>query len=454
LEPTHAALLFPLLLAAAAKLTHHLGRQLREPAPTRPWWLAALTATPVALVAATSPRGLPPLATITLLLLSALAAAPLAARLLSLLGSRHPQNASTWIFAAGSIAALSAGALGITHQIAAPLAFGVGASWGLLAWANANPDRARSYNLQSLAAVGLILAASEGAVRYTPVGVAWSGAGSRTQQHDLYGWVDVANEEFALLEAGEHTEYPDKGFPVAFSAPGGGVRVVAMGGSTTGGAYQNDDLRDFYPARLSERLPERFEVLNQGVGGWTTWHIRQYLAAQSAALQPDILTLYVGHNDALTQTPMPYRELYAAWQRGGGLGQTSRMLGQLRLYQGLRFFLISLAPASHRVAVPLDHAEDNLRTIIDLVVGRGGKVVLASEGLSPDPGPLADYNDMMARLAGEQEAVAYVDTASALYAQGGQPLFLDDCHLTDAGHRLVADRLYDTLSELIDVSAR
>ena len=454
LDPSRVALHAPLLLAAAAKLTHHLGRLLTEPVARRPWWLAALAAAPVALVAATSGRGLPTAGIVGLLLAGAAATAALAPRLLAWLGSRAPHSAALWICAAGTVLAGAAGALGLTHQIAAPLAWGAGAAWGLLVWANANPQQARGYNFLSLTAALLVLAAAEGALRYTPVGVAWSGAGSRTRQDDLYGWVDVANEEFQLLEAGEHTQYPDKGFPVAFPTPGGAARIVAMGGSTTGGAYQNDDLSEFYPARLAERLPGRFEVLNQGVGGWTTWHIRQYLGDQLDALRPDVLTLYVGHNDALTRTPLPYKELHAAWKRGSGAGRAGAVLGQLRLYQGLRFFLLSLAGDAQRVAVPLADAEDNLVAIADMVTARGGKVVLASEGLSPDPGPLADYNAMMARLADERASVAYVDTAGALYAQSGQPMFLDDCHLTDAGHRLVAEALHDTLSELIDVSAR
>ena len=91
-----------------------------------------------------------------------------------------------------------------------------------------------------------------------------------------------------------------------------------------------------------------------------------------------------------------------------------------------------------RVAVPLADAEDNLQAIIALVTGRGGKVLLASEGLSPDPGPLADYNAMMAQTASAHDNVWYVDTAGILYAEQGPSWFLDDCHLTEAGHRLVA----------------
>lgn len=268
----------------------------------------------------------------------------------------------------------------------------------------------------------------------------WSGAGARTQQSDLYGWLDVANEEFQLLADGRHTTYPDRGYPISFSAPAGRPRLVTMGGSTTGGAYQNDNLSEFYPARLQEQLPS-MEVINQGVGGWTTWHIQAYLTDHIEQLRPDILTLYVGHNDALTRTPLPYKDLYAAWQRGGGLTQTGQLLGKLRLYQGLRFFLLSLTPSHQRVAVPLADAEDNLRSIINLVASVGGSVLLASEGLSPDPGPLADYNAMMDDLAAERPNVGYVDTAGVLYAHRGAPIFLDDCHLTDAGHRLVAEHL-------------
>jgi lysophospholipase L1-like esterase len=96
----------------------------------------------------------------------------------------------------------------------------------------------------------------------------------------------------------------------------------------------------------------------------------------------------------------------------------------------------------------MNAAEDHLRFLIEAITRRGGQVLLASEGLAPDPGPLVEYNDLMERLASEHPSVGYVDTAATLYERPSARMFLDDCHLTDEGHRVVADALAGALKEM------
>ena len=50
----------------------------------------------------------------------------------------------------------------------------------------------------------------------------------------------------------------------------GSARIVAMGGSSTGGAWQNDKLDQFWPAELERSVGGAVQVVNLGVGGWTT----------------------------------------------------------------------------------------------------------------------------------------------------------------------------------------
>jgi lysophospholipase L1-like esterase len=254
------------------------------------------------------------------------------------------------------------------------------------------------------------------------------------------------------MDDGEHRAYPDRGYPAAYAAPGDRRRIVAMGGSTTGGAFQNDDLSEFYPAVLESRLGGGYEVVNQGVGGWTTFHVRRYLDDHIDALAPDILTLYIGHNDLLTPVPVPLADLYAARAANPRLKELSERLRSVLLYQGFRYLLTSLRPAGRRVAVPVEDAEDNVRAIVAQVGARSGHVVLMSEGLSPDPTPLAEYNAMLARVAAGSDGVSYLDMAGALQSAHGRRYFVDDCHLSENGHRFVADRLADHLRDegLID----
>ena len=192
-------------------------------------------------------------------------------------------------------------------------------------------------------------------------------------------------------------------------------------------------------------LGDGVSVLNQGVGGWTTWHIRQYLERNLEKLAPDVLTLYVGHNDLLTPVPAPYSQLYAAWQRPSAARRLTDALGQSALFQGFRYLLVSFRPPGERVAVPLDEAEQNLRAIADMVSGRGGRLLLASEGLAPDPGPLQPYNRRMMAIDAERADVIYLDVASLLHDGDPPAFFLDDCHLTPAGHTLVAAAMVEAL---------
>ena len=321
-----------------------------------------------------------------------------------------------------------------------------GTSIGLLIVANR--FTVPHFNLWSLLFVSLGLSSAEISLRATKAGLQWSNKGSNTEHNEIFGWVRQANESFALFEEGKHTQYPDKGFPVQISASNHKKRVIAFGGSTTGGAFQNDNLDEFYPALIdinlrSTRTP--FEVLNQGVGGWTTWHIEQYIQQKQQLLNPDVITLYVGHNDILTSVPMPYKELYPLWQRQSS-STVAKQLSSLRLYQAFKYILVSIRGANDKVAVPIDDAKANLKSIIQLYPNT--PIVLGSEGLSPEPGILFPYNQMMQALADEYANVYYVETAEALSSLPPHEVFLDDCHLTKYGHQIVAKYFSEKIKEV------
>ncbi len=344
--------------------------------------------------------------------------------------------AASWGLGADSLAALSwAGVLAL--------------AWSLLVQVNANASRVRLYNLACLALSALLLVGSEAWLRGTTADRYWDTTQRIPGTEDIQGSQAMAERDFASIDRRVHTDYPDHGYPVMIAPPDGRPRLVVMGGSTTGGAWQNDDLDEFYPARLEAYLGGSHQVLNQGVGGWTTWHIRHYLEQGALdPVDPDLLVLYVGHNDLLTAAPRPYDQLYARWVEGGALTAGSGLLNRLRLYQGLRYTLTALGPAERHVAVPVDHAEANLSWIIQRVLERGGQVILMSEGLAPDPAPMQAYNDMLASLAQRHAEVHYIDVAEALHRQQGSRVFLDDCHLTPVGHDLVARMIVEQLDRM------
>jgi len=319
-----------------------------------------------------------------------------------------------------------------------------GAAVGALVWANVN--QVRFYNLASLILSLVALGALDFSLRFTDAARVWSmDANLDPEQQDLT-WMPTTWLQLEALEDGAHTDYPDEGYPVAYPPRGERPRVVAFGGSSTGGAFQNDDLNQFYPARLEELLADPgVEVLNQGVGSWMTFHVLRYAESNLDDLAPDIITLYVGHNDLRTLLPLPIRELESRWQSGGTSTQMTQVLRRSLLYNGLRFAVQGAAPESTRTAaVPLEHARENLEAVAVLAGARGTKVLLMSEGLNGDPREREAYRAMMAAIADGNPHVIYLDTAAALNAQGSG-MFLDDNHLTDAGHRVVAKAAAEAL---------
>lgn len=309
---------------------------------------------------------------------------------------------------------------------------GLGAPWAVLAWVNTHPFARRV--AASYAITTVLLVGAEGGLRLTDLDTAWA----RTE-----GWKRASQEFAELLEIRRYRAYPDEGFPARPPEPDPSRRrIVALGGSSTGGAFQMDDLGQFWPRRLEESLVgTNWQVVNQGVGGWNTLHVRLYVESQIERLDPDVLVLYVGHNDILSPAPVPYRELYAQWKApSAAVTRVSDALNTLRLYGGLKHALFALrgAGGGTGVAVPVEDARANVSAIVAAAASHGAHVLLVNEGLNPDPVPMRSYGDMLEEIA-RATGNAYFDAAEALRAEGlrsdgNGELFLDDCHLSVEGH--------------------
>ena len=88
------------------------------------------------------------------------------------------------------------------------------------------------------------------------------------------------------------------------------VCIVTIGGSTTYDVNISDD-KNTYPYKLQEYLNKatnssRFEVINAGVPGYTTWESLINIAIRVLELKPDILILYQAVNDLHAQSVCQY----------------------------------------------------------------------------------------------------------------------------------------------------
>ena len=315
-----------------------------------------------------------------------------------------------------------------------------GVSLGGLIWVNVHAGRIRHYNWIALALSGVLLGAAEVMVRYSHVGSLWNAADA----HHGTGSMNTLFQQFEGLKAGVHSVYPSGGFPVKAAPKTQPNRIACLGASSTGGAFQNDSLDDFYPARLAQSGPAGTEIINQGVGGWTSLHVLKFLEGHANAIDSDVWTIYLGVNEHMP-TRMPYADLYDLWESGSGQANLSA-LDNIRLFQALRLLVRGLG-SSAGAGVPPSHFEDNLEAIAALAKTHNANVLMMNEGIQPDPNALWQYTDVMESLAQKHEHVQFLDTAAALDSVGSAA-FMDSNHLTDLGHRTVSAAMSQELTRL------
>lgn len=367
------------------------------------------------------------------------------------IGRRWPGlGLSRGLVAVGGLGLLALGmaaAMDPAEGMAVIYAAEIGALVGVIVWVNAR--ELRGFNLISLAGVVLAAVAADQGLRWTAYGgrlMGVSGRGGAGMDDPGSQQVDAFSGFRALEETQAFRDYPDQDYPVRPTPRrADATRLVALGGSSTGGAWQNDDLDEFWPAEVERSLGGTVQAVNQGVGGWTSLHIRRYLETRMDLVDPDVVVLYIGHNDILTESPRPYRQLHAAWRAGGGWSMgVSKLLAGVPAYQAARFWVQALVRSGGGAAVPVDDARGNIAAIHDLLSEREVPMVLALEGVAPDPSVLGAYGGMMDALAAAPD-IAYVDTASRLADPRQGTTFLDDCHLTATGHAVVARAIVETL---------
>lgn len=254
---------------------------------------------------------------------------------------------------------------------------------------------------------------------------------------------------------------------VAVPKPAGTFRILCIGGSTT---EEGPSLDRTYPAFLEQQLKGAFpgkniEVVNAGVSGMTT---RKHLArlADYFALEPDLMILYEGVNDAALDLPIEWHlfEL-SAWRR---LASHSSFL---------RCFVNGLfSPNRIRMEGAVQELPvANLQAIAAAAMKRGIRTAVCSVA-APDPDLLTpsewQFYDYDARTHWKDPLLSfrlYVNTVHAFnsalpdlckanglfyipvaeHMRGGSELFVDICHMTDDAIQRKAEVVFAAVLEYI-----
>jgi lysophospholipase L1-like esterase len=133
-----------------------------------------------------------------------------------------------------------------------------------------------------------------------------------------------------------HNSLGFRGAEVSVDKPASRIRIVCMGESTTYCTGIGDDDMT-YPARLEAHLRNRrpgldIEVINAGVGGYTSIENLLHCHFRVVPLAPDLIVSYYTHNDVhprrMPRLSRDYREYSRSWYEppfGGGIrGWTAR----------------------------------------------------------------------------------------------------------------------------------
>ena len=250
------------------------------------------------------------------------------------------------------------------------------------------------------------------------------------------------------------------------------VRIATLGCSCTQGcAYTAHN----YPSLMQEILNgvpgAKYEILNAGVGGYSSYQGLQRLKYSVLNYHPDIVTFFFGWNDHwFSYVSDKQLHIKRDWEVS-----LINFLEQFRIYQFYHFLIATLRDALSlsgkktpvfRVS-PKDY-ESNLNEMIDLSIKHQAKPVLitAPSELSgfqaqrhfPFPKETliqvhAQYNQIVKSVA-QQRSVPLIDLAQMMeiYLTSNPapstPLFTDGVHFTPPGCALAAEMIVEKMREL------
>jgi lysophospholipase L1-like esterase len=249
----------------------------------------------------------------------------------------------------------------------------------------------------------------------------------------------------------------------------GVVRIVSLGGSVGFGMGAKSIEKNFCSI-LQNKLdqstyPRKFEVVNAGIVGYSSWHGRQFVEHYLANLDPDVLLVAFGWNDSLKDNLPDSKSTQSAKRQkflDTNFIKDHSMLGSVILtVSGRALKKMGLGRKRNRMTeayqsyrVPLDEYTDNLKQIKDWCMTHHVKLVFWTESVAfkssweNQVNEVLPYQDAMRREA-VQWGVPLADVALTfrdldMYKYFDNPQ--SDCmHANEAGQEVMAEVVYQRL---------
>jgi lysophospholipase L1-like esterase len=170
------------------------------------------------------------------------------------------------------------------------------------------------------------------------------------------------------------------------------MRIICLGESSTFGFFDRDDFT--YPA-LIETLARTgrhdVETINAGVPHANSDNILAMLKGELLRYHPDVVTLYAGFNDAVlmmdenkVQTTMRWLHSHVATYVA--LKRLVARLGGPLMYSRWSGYLtdVEADSVSRQISLHVDRYERNVREMVSLVRGNGGRFIFILQPITMD----------------------------------------------------------------------
>lgn len=263
----------------------------------------------------------------------------------------------------------------------------------------------------------------------------------------------------------------------------GVTRIIALGDSCT---FTLGLWNIAYPAVAERKMnaltsPGRFEYINAGIEGYNSRYALARVKEELLRYRPDIVTIYIGWNDLMKQSPDSQDET-------GSPTLVAELLNESYLAKAYKkLIFVMLRPMVFRPKVEPDEAdrlaydryvprqyENNLREMIGELKRAGVRAVLFTLPTVVEPGLSAEalkargvffpyyggsfsvdrllslhaaYNRTI-RSVGEREQVPVIDLDEAFLKLERRPLFWDTMHPNEKGSAVIAEIVSKKLLEI------
>lgn len=244
-------------------------------------------------------------------------------------------------------------------------------------------------------------------------------------------------------------------------------RILVLGDSVAFGWGVREE--DTFPSQLADLLTllhpgQRYEVINAGVSGYGTWQQARWLEQEIARLRPDLVVVQVHLNDAADN-------LWGAVGQATGEASRSQLAQRSALARLVQLTLLARrGGGTGGGSCANDWSEPGRRVCWERTLAllddihRTAQAYGAATALMPvpmrwqvepgvvDPRAWVDaslYQEPLGRYA-RRQGWLFVDPLPAFQgaaASGQGSLFLDVGHPNEAGHRLLAQALYQSLNQ-------